>query len=683
MAVGLNSSNSLLRSYLGKAYFEEKRDPLDAKQFEIAKQLDPLDPTPYLYDAIRLQSINRPVDAMLSMEKSIELNDNRAIYRSRELLDSDRATRGANLAQIYDDLGFGQLAVNQGFDSLTLDPDNTSAHRFLADTYVATPRREIARVSELLQAQMLQDININPVQPSLAETNLSLATRGGPFKPGFNEYTPLFERNDVQFQATGLEGNEDTQGFEGIASALYDRFSVSAGAFHYETDGWRPNNEVNHDIYDLFMQGAVTPDFNMQVELRHHESMLGDLVFDFDPTFFNPEFTRILDQDTARIGARYSPSPNSNLLLSFIYGDRNEQQNHLIPGLEGANSATDRKTYQGEAQYIYQKEWFNLIAGVDYTNQNGLFEQPFTNPNTAVATLIQGYAYTNIKFPTRVTWTLGVAFDDFEQAPITVGDEPIIINRTSPKLGVQWDITSNLSLRGAVFRWLKPILAANQSLEPTQVSGFNQVYDDIDGDVSWDQGVGLDWRLTKQLFAGAEATWRNIEVPLNDLQGAAIFENWREQLHRAYLFWAPTSTLSLSAEVVYDKFNAQTGILTNFADTPESVKTFSIPLGARYFAPNGFFAGVTTTYVDQEVVRSPILKSSGFPDGEDNFAVVDATVGWRFPKRFGIATLTAYNLFNQKFFYQDDSFRDFRDEPPSTGPYIPQRRVIGRATLYF
>ena len=82
---------------LGKAYFEEKRDPLDARQFALAKQLDPLDPTPYLYDAIRLQSINRPVDAMLNMQKSIELNDNRTVYRSSQLLNSDRATRQADL----------------------------------------------------------------------------------------------------------------------------------------------------------------------------------------------------------------------------------------------------------------------------------------------------------------------------------------------------------------------------------------------------------------------------------------------------------------------------------------------------------------------------------------------------------------------------------------------------------
>ena len=39
IAVGLDSANALLRSYLGKAYFEEKRSPLDAQQLAIAKEL--------------------------------------------------------------------------------------------------------------------------------------------------------------------------------------------------------------------------------------------------------------------------------------------------------------------------------------------------------------------------------------------------------------------------------------------------------------------------------------------------------------------------------------------------------------------------------------------------------------------------------------------------------------------
>jgi hypothetical protein len=90
------------------------------------------------------------------------------------------------------------------------------------------------------------------------------------------------------------------------------------------------------------------------------------------------------------------------------------------------------------------------------------------------------------------------------------------------------------------------------------------------------------------------------------------------------------------------------------------------------------------TYVDQEVVRTSTAKLSGFPDGgREDFVVVDASLGWRFPKRLGIAVLTAHNLFNEKFRYQDDSFREFRDEPPSGPPYIPERRVTLRATLYF
>ena len=47
-------------------------------------------------------------------QRSIELNDNRAVYRSRLLLDEDRAARGTSLARIYDDLGFQQLGRQRG-----------------------------------------------------------------------------------------------------------------------------------------------------------------------------------------------------------------------------------------------------------------------------------------------------------------------------------------------------------------------------------------------------------------------------------------------------------------------------------------------------------------------------------------------------------------------------------------
>ena len=190
IAASLDPNNSLIRSYLGKAYYEEKRDKLAANQFAVAKDLDPLDPTPFFYDAIRKQTMNRPVEALQDMQTSIALNNNRAVYRSRLLLDEDLAARSASLARIYSDLGFQPLALVEGWRSLNADPSNFSAHRFLSDSYSSLPRHEIARVSELLQAQLLQPINIAPLQPHLSQSNLLILSGAGPSKCPSTNLTP-------------------------------------------------------------------------------------------------------------------------------------------------------------------------------------------------------------------------------------------------------------------------------------------------------------------------------------------------------------------------------------------------------------------------------------------------------------------------------------------------------------
>ena len=123
IAVSLDPDNSLFRSYLGKGYYEEKRDPQAAAQYEMAKELDPKDPTPYFYDAIRKQTTNRPVEALQDMEKAIELNDNRAVYRSRLELDSDLAARSAALGRIYSDQASNNsLWSKDGSQSIRIPP---------------------------------------------------------------------------------------------------------------------------------------------------------------------------------------------------------------------------------------------------------------------------------------------------------------------------------------------------------------------------------------------------------------------------------------------------------------------------------------------------------------------------------------------------------------------------------
>ena len=56
IATLLEPQVSLFHSYLGKAFYEVKRTGLDAREYAVAKELDPKDPTPWFYDAITKQT---------------------------------------------------------------------------------------------------------------------------------------------------------------------------------------------------------------------------------------------------------------------------------------------------------------------------------------------------------------------------------------------------------------------------------------------------------------------------------------------------------------------------------------------------------------------------------------------------------------------------------------------------
>ena len=161
------------------------------------------------------------MQALEELRKSIALNDNRAVYRSKLLLDQDRATREVRVARGYTELGLDQLAISEAATSLSLDPASTSAHRFLADTYSESNRHEIARVSELLQAQLLQPLNITPVPPSVPFTDLKFLPNVDTTAWLSSDYSQLFEKNGVRLLASGLVGGLDTFSDEVTLSALH------------------------------------------------------------------------------------------------------------------------------------------------------------------------------------------------------------------------------------------------------------------------------------------------------------------------------------------------------------------------------------------------------------------------------------------------------------------------------
>jgi len=679
IAASLNPNNSLIRSYLGKAYYEEKRGKTAAEQFSMAKELDPNDPTPWFYDAILKQSVNRPVEALHDLQKSISLNDNRAVYRSRLLLDEDLAARSASLGRIYSDLGFQQLALVEGWKSVNTDPANYSAHRFLADSYSTVPRHEIARVSELLQSQLLQPININPIQPSLGQGSLFILEGAGPSSPSFNEFNPLFNRNRLALQATGVVGEHHTRGSEVVQSGVAGAFSYSVGLFNFYTGGFRPNNDLNESIFDAFAQQSVSYKTSLQIEFRRTSMESGDLALNFDPDSFLSTWRSDQEKDTLRVGFHHAFSPGSDLIG---YVSRQELDiNTSLPlpqfGVSFNDSENDTTT-GGELQHLFRSDRFDLISGAGYFTGDSdvisetLIQLPPPDPPidqvSSTETDIRHmnlYMYSHIRYPKNVTLTLGASGDFYRND--FLGDS----NQFNPKFGVTWNVFPATTIRAAAFRIFQRAFVNDQTLEPTQVAGFNQFFYDADGTRSWRYGAAIDQKFSGNVFGGVEYSQRDLDVPYKNesLTGITVDRvGWKERLGRAYLFLTPHPWVALSAEYQYERFDRN----QEFTNGIEEVKTHRVPLGVGFFHPSGIFLRLKETYFDQTGDYQSQF-SGDFVPGSDDFWITDAAVGYRLPKRYGIFSVDAWNLFDKSFRYQDTD--------PVSPVLQPVRTVVFKFTL--
>jgi tetratricopeptide (TPR) repeat protein len=681
VAASLDPNNALVRSYLGKAYYEEKRSPLDEREFGVAKQLDPKDPTPWFYDAIAKQTTNRPVEALESIEKAQELNQNRAVYRSQLLLDSDAAARAASQSRVYSELGFGQLALAEGWRSLNLDPTNFSAHRFLADSYSTLPRHQIARVSELLQSQLLQPVNNTPLQPRLAESNLFLIGSGGPGVASFNEFNPLFNRNGATGLLSGFVGEQDTAGGEAVVAGIAGKAGFSVGVTKFQTDGFRQNNDQDDELANAFLQYDFTPQTSVQAEYRKRKTEAGDLQQKFFPENFVPGLRNTQDIETVRLGGRHTFSPSSILLASFVRQDG--QFNTVFDDPAFFTTLDIPQDSTGvELQHLWRTARFNLRSGVGYAKIEGqinafnrfdlgppigLIEESSTTQTEIEHT--NAYAYADIRLLPTLTAVVGASYDSLK-GDFPGGDQ----DEVNPKLGLIWQVAPSTTVRAAAFQVVTRTLIADQTLEPTQVAGFNQFYDDGNLTKSRRYGAAIDHKFARNIYGGAELARRDMDVTFLDsfadpVNPPARTVDWEEDLARAYLFWTPTRSLALRAEYILERFDRDEAFTANV----KNLDIHRVPLGVTFFHPSGFTAGITATYWEQKGEFEQLTFPPSFVSGSDQFWLVDAAVSYRLPKRYGLITLGAKNLF-------DEQFNAF-DIDPFNSTIQPKRMVFLSATL--
>ncbi|MDX2451557.1 TonB-dependent receptor, partial [Desulfosarcina sp.] len=245
------------------------------------------------------------------------------------------------------------------------------------------------------------------------------------------------------------------------------------------------------------------------------------------------------------------------------------------------------------------------------------------------------------------------------------------------KLGMTWQPFARTTLRGAVFRVLTRTLLNDQTVEPTQVAGFNQFYQDTPGADIWTYGAAVDQRFSTDVYGGIEFVKRDLDIPfrVTALPSAPLevhHTDWQENLGRGYLYWTPHPWIVGSTEYLYEHWDR--GDELGGAERIQNLTTHRLRLGGSFFHPSGIFARLRATYADQEGTFWDSGLTSVSDDG-DHFWVTDAALGYRFPKRYGMLTFEVKNLFDETFKFQDTD---------ATNPSIyPERLALIRLTLSF
>jgi hypothetical protein len=360
---------------------------------------------------------------------------------------------------------------------------------------------------------------------------------------------------------------------------------------------------------------------------------------------------------------------------------------------------TDEKAYGGELQYLHRTKPINIVSGAGYfdVDTDSAISQVLSWPGTSPPTVLPFgstqtaesdvnhanlYLYSYLNFIDSLTVILGGSGDFFENE---VKETNILGQSTrnldedqfNPKVGVTWNVLPSTTLRGAVFRTLTRKLITDQTLEPTQVAGFNQFFDDPDATEAWVYGGALDQKFSTNVYGGVELVYRDLTVPafIQPFPGQPferIQADSTEYLGRAYLYWTPFEMMSLSAEYLYEDFERDDEVTFGIKE----VTTHRFPLGVNFFHPSGLNVGVKATYYDQDgqYQRQDAFLGT-FTPGSDKFWLFDAVVSLRLPQRYGMVSAGVANLFDEEF--------NFVDTDIANPTIQPDRRFFIKLDLAF
>jgi tetratricopeptide (TPR) repeat protein len=663
---------ALYQSYLGKAYYQAGRFPEGLAALSSAKRLDPRDPTPWLYSSLYLRDQNRQVEALQDLRQAIGLNDNRAVYRGRLLLDRDLATKNVSLAELYRQLGFEAWGAYEALNSLETDVTNASAHLFLAETYGGLPDRTQAQGSELLQYFLYSPVNRNSFN-------------------NFAEYTALLEQPRRQLSVITETGSHGYKFGDVVSRTGNERIATVAFIEGWRRDGARLN--VSDERVQGFFQGKVALGrrsdlfFNfsgVKAETGASESTTVVLGRDSDTPVILQQFAapdrlvvNELEDAETTIGLKHTWRPGSALTATARYDDfefRTGRENatdtslclsafDLTPfGAVSTGRIVDpSRTLDFQVQQATQFGRHQIVAGFQSSSvdkEHRCSERLSTatesfdfssTPASGRDSATIGHVRDEIQLTPRIHATVGVEYQRAKYRDLT-DLRTTKVDELNPRVGLSARLTSSTVIRAAAFSQLNTNFRGDYIAPPT-VSGFVVSRNELPTARRDEYNLALEHSASRT-FVGVRGFYRETAVaaggfslaPEADASGKGV---------AALVNWIAAPRLSVFGDNQFIQTSAAA------FDRYDNLAR----LGLNFIHPRGFSFRVTGSHISQRFTDTRI---TDLP--RSNFVLVDLEAGYEFAGKRGLATVRVQNALDRRF--------SSVIENVSIDPFLPDRRGL-------
>jgi Tfp pilus assembly protein PilF len=694
---------SSYQSELGKALYQVRAFDKSLEVYDYAKTLDPKDPTPYLYKGIALTDLNRPAEAVQEINRAIGLNDNKAVFRSRIMLDRDQAVNNYNLARAYNQLGLAEWAYSKAVTSAQQSPTSGAAYLFLNESYLATYNVGASNSSRILY-YLLSPANQNTFTQAPNSATVDYIA---------NDYTPMFEMPYWRAQLQGGIGAWKSDSLDQLHSfeayGGWPGLALDAYGYYQNDQGFRNRNGglVGYGLYNM-AKWEPTVQHSLLAMYSHYDNKWGDNHNGSNYYDYDSPFGRNVNRASRyELGYVYRFNPNATFLAYYNYYVNDFRYNNIIRsnGQLDAYLFSDQYLYSGYIDYnkvshyseLFPTETQNVqfqqqfivgdhtfMGGFDYytghykyryqettqtlyTYYHNLFTTllipPFStssDPFTMTLNQLNIYSIYQAFRPPARSYTfylldywkisrnllieLGL-FQDIVKSPRWGFAEPIYQNKRSPRLGVNYMVTDSHTLRLALQESVNSHYSRSPtSLVPPTVAGFPWQVNTSSGDLVREAGLSWEAQWNAKTFSVVRMDALRADHPHYDVDSNGKTRRDQHMYHRYQISFTLNRILGqyygLSLGALAKKFDPTW-------QTSYDYKEFNAFAKLVFWHPSGWWAWINPLLVKQDLT-DPTLR------GGNLFGLLNASIGYQFPGKRGVASLEVDNVFNRHFNYTVD-----------------------------